>query len=313
MKWRYLYSYSHSSLVPSQQVEEWGIFTGCTQEGICHSSINSCGDDEGFFLRFLCDWDLSQCMSLLNSLVNRLYLQSSLQGQPGEPCPHSFFFVIDTLMHRQRVELPEEEDEEEKAEESRREGWIEQGNNDEHQHQHQHQHDDRQEIPIRPAHTLVFNLLTPMLHIVQATETLCASPHSTSSSITALYRIPNDKNTHYFGDTPRPPRREPYYHSDVTLWHLYELSRLHLLLDFFEVDSALQQSISRHMHEIEKQIRRHLRWSDGRGVGDRGKHGVDRRIGYGTVLPLMVGLEGVGGVTLEAYTEHLMDRKSVGV
>ena len=148
-------------------------------------------------------------MSLFDSLVNRLYLRSTLHSRQAEPCPHSFFFVIDTLMYRQRVELPDEEEEDSINSEG-------DGNsNEERTHSKENEHD----VPIQPAHMLVFRLLAPILHIVQTTGMQCSSP--SSSPITALYRIPNDKNTHYFGDTPRPPRREPYFHSDVTLWHLY--------------------------------------------------------------------------------------------
>lgn len=285
--------------MPTQHVEEWSLFTGCTPNQACTiTTTNSCGEEEGYYLRLLCDWNPSLCMPLFKSLIIRLYLQTSMTS-PVDACPHSFFFIVDMLMHRQRIDLPTADEDQPN---------LANDNNHNHNHANEKEENEKQEeeIPIQPAHHLIFQLLSPMFQIVQTTSQAC------ESSIPYLYRLPNDKNRHYFGDTPRVSHSHSLPQSDVTLWQLFEISQLLLLLDFFNVDTSLQKSLSTHIQQSEKQIRAQLRWSDGRGLGDRGVNGVERRIGYGTVLPFAVGMVGVGGIGVDVYLEHLMDEKIVG-
>ena len=233
---------------------------------------------------------------------------------PVEACPHSFFFIVDMLMHRQRIDLPtgdgdggddSSDDDGEQLNSTNNHG-NNHGNNHNAKEKEGIEENQRETIPIQPAHSLIFQLLSPMFQIVQATSQAC------ESSTPYLYCLPDDKNRHYFGDTPRVSHSRSLPQHDVTLWQLYEISQLLLLLDFFNVDTALQKSLSNHIQQSEKQIRTQLRWSDGRGLGDRGENGVERRISYGTILPFAVGMVGVGGIGIDVYLDYLMDEKIVG-
>lgn len=266
-----MYYFSHSLLVSDQQVEEWSIFTGCDSSH-CMTSRNGCGDEEGFVLRVLCEWNQDLCIQLFTSLITRLYVRRSAYPL-ADTCPHTFLFVLDTLMQRQRTHLTIPSD----------------------------------ELTLLPIHALAYKLLNPMLQLAQQ------AMQQTEASIRYLYHRDNDRNQHYFGDTPRQPHKDSdELNVDVTTWMVFESRMLLMLLNFLDVDAELQERLTRRLATTEQKMKRWLWDGKNKCFGDFGDDELKCHIGYGSVLSFALDLIGIGNVRIDDHLCHLLNKDEVG-